>query len=143
MRFNKDLEPLIDLWARVIKRAIDDIILFSSNSSSLEEEIFDSAYSFIFNDEHLIFIDNYWVAYRCRKCNKFIHEMMSSFSTSYKCADCKSLIRGEDVTVSKLMKGLNRECLAIDLFETLGIEDIEGFRNSVRRKVKEKTGKDI
>ena len=43
MKYSKDLEPVIDLWARVIKKAIDDLIFFSSHASDLERDLYDSA----------------------------------------------------------------------------------------------------
>lgn len=143
MKFNKDLEPLVDLWIKVIKRSIDDLVLFIDNKTEIEQELFDSAHSFIFDDDHTIFLDNYWVLYHCQKCNNFIHELMSSFSMSYKCSSCSSQVKGEDVYISDLMMYLNKECPAVDLFEMLGIEDIEGMRKRVRALVKAKTGKEI
>jgi DNA-directed RNA polymerase subunit RPC12/RpoP len=143
MKYDKNLEPIIDLWSRVIKRAIDDLVLFSTHASETEKEVFDSAHSFIFNDEHTIFLDNYWVSYSCERCEKHSHEWMSSFSMEYKCQYCGAPVKGEDVYISELMQYLNKDCPVVDLFAMLGLEDIEGMRDQVRHIVKSKTGKEI
>jgi Zn finger protein HypA/HybF involved in hydrogenase expression len=139
-----------DLWMKVITRAIDDVALYRFmriEGKELKEEELEfehSASSFLFDKDYLIPIDDYEVDVECQKCDDIWISTMSDIAgTDVICPLCghKTGWKFTQYTVTE-----NQQVKEISLKELIalwGVEDIDGFRNGCRRRIKEIVKKKI
>jgi hypothetical protein len=137
-----------DLWMKVIGRAVDDLVsisLMRQQGLPLKDEDKESeetAMSFLFDDNHRIAIDDYLVSVTCVSCQTIFSSPMSTFSCcESKCIRCDYLadpkICDYEITENQVYKDISlRELLA-----TWDIDDIDGFRNGVRERIKSQVEK--
>jgi DNA-directed RNA polymerase subunit RPC12/RpoP len=137
----------VDLWMRVIQRAVDDIVLFTKvqqirKLSEDEKEYLATANDFIFDDEYRIPIDDYNIEIFCGKCKKsWIERMSIATSEELNCPTCGHRITWKSIkyqVIDETLKTMNlKELLAL-----WDIKDIKGFRKNMTRLAEEarKTG---
>jgi hypothetical protein len=137
-----------DLWMKVISRAVDDLVsieLLKKQNVALKEEdkeIEETATSFLFNDNHRIALDDYLVNVVCISCQWHSVHSMSEFSGHESvCPNCENLIDPRvcdyEITEQQVYKDISlRELLSV-----WEIDDITGFRNGVRERIKVLTEK--
>jgi hypothetical protein len=136
-----------ELWVKVIRRAIDDIALYQTIRKlgrTLSEEDLqfeESAYSFLFNDDHKFPVCDYFVDATCSKCNRVWTSYISSLSSGDKkiiCPICRYpntrkklyCVIAKDQTISELSLK--------DLLEIWDVYNIDGFREGCRKEIKDK-----
>lgn len=117
------LSTVKGLWAKVIQRAVIDLIHKHKTSHS--------AYNFIFNDSYTIIIDDYDVIVKCR-CGTYREKASIHFKTEC-CKNCKTLV--DDITIAS-DQGKVVEYHARDIIELVIGDDVETFREKVRTLIK-------
>ncbi|RLC18212.1 MAG: hypothetical protein DRI24_03720 [Deltaproteobacteria bacterium] len=124
----------VDLWMRVIHRALDDVALFTEATdnrvlSKEEEELLSTARAFLYDDEYRIPVSDYHVNISCSKCKKFWTTKMSTASSSLlMCPHCKQTVSLKnieyDIVETKELKTINLK----ELLDIWDIEDMGNFR---------------
>jgi hypothetical protein len=139
-----------DLWMKVITRAIDDVALYTflhrEEKELTEEELLlaSSAYSFLFDDDYRIPIDDYEVDIVCNKCDDIWLSTMSEVAgTDVVCPLCGHKTGWKfteyTITENQVVKEISLE----ELISLWGVEDIVGFRNGCKNRIEEIINKKI
>jgi hypothetical protein len=137
-----------DLWMKVISRAVDDLVsieLLKKQNVILKEEdkeIEETATSFLFDDNHRIALDDYLVDIVCVSCQWHSTSPMSEFSGHESiCPNCNDLIDPRVCDYEITEQQVYRDISLRELLSVWEIEDIVGFRNGVRERIKVLTEK--
>jgi predicted RNA-binding Zn-ribbon protein involved in translation (DUF1610 family) len=133
-----------DLWMKVITRAIDDIALYTVmriRDKPLKEEDLEneeSARGFLFDDGYRIPMGDYLVDILCPKCEEIWTKSMSTVVSQHSvCPHCGHKTNKKYIDYSITENQVLKDISLKDLIELWGVEDIEQFRQGVRRRVKE------
>lgn len=139
-----------DLWMKVIGRAVDDLVsinLMRQQGTPLKDEdkeSEESAMSFLFDDNHRIALDDYLVDITCVNCMASLSEPMSQFTGGESiCSGCNTPVDPKvcDYTITE--NQVYRDISLQELLATWDIDDIDGFREGVRNRIKSQVAKKI
>jgi hypothetical protein len=134
---------IADLWARVIEKAIDDIVRYGvlkekypNRKLTEEEQNKIDAESFLFNENHLIAFDDYIISFFCPYCTYNQNTTMSNLASGVEmCRNCFGFCSEENIgeyTIEKIDKEINLKELLLIAFS---LKDIDSFRDKVRKKI--------
>jgi len=132
-----------DLWMKVLHRAIDDIVLFTTmrdgNIPLKEEEIEleKSANEFLFDDSHRIPMDDYIVNIKCSCCEDTIYtDNMSVLSAGDSICPTCSFKADEKLTKYEISSEfLVKDVSLAELLAMWNIYDVSGFRKGTRIRI--------
>ena len=128
----------VDLWMRVIHRAVDDIVLFTKVQQERkltedEKEYLATASSFIFDDDYKIPMCDYNIEIFCSKCKKFWTEVMSvATSEELNCPICEHRVTWKSIKYRILDAESLKTASFKELLDLWDISDIKGFRDNVK-----------
>lgn len=132
----------LDLWLKVIMKASDDLVVYQMKKdkgfvlTDEEEEDELNAISFLFNDDHLVWIDDYLVDICCQKCC-FIktHKMSVVSSNIYCCPKCNHKNSPKNIEYTFTENQDNKQISLKELLSILGINDVEVFRKLIKERM--------
>lgn len=133
-----------DLWMKVITRAIDDLALYETmkrKGKELKEEDLEnkeSAIGFLFDDDYHIPMGDYLVDVTCPKCSGVWTDLLSSVvGQDSLCQLCSVVINRKyieyEITKEQRIKDISLK----ELISLWGVEDINGFRIGVKKRIQE------
>jgi uncharacterized protein (DUF4415 family) len=135
-----------DLWMKVLYRAIDDIVIFRimrENNEELKEEDLDneaSAYGFLFDKDHHLYIDDYNVKVICSTClnpEGYVDKISNLTASCSACPTCGTIQEEKTATYELLEQSGAKETSLEELLYIWDIEDSDGFRDGVRKRIDE------
>jgi ribosomal protein S27E len=140
--FNKSF--VTDLWMKVITKAIEDVALYTvmrKKGKVLREEDLDnehSAISFLFDKNHKVPLDDYLVNVSCPKCKKQQTAFISTVAgQDFYCSECDTLTNKKYIEYSITKSQKIKEISLKELIALWGVEDMDGFRAGLRRRIDE------
>jgi hypothetical protein len=134
----------MDLWLKVISRAIDDLViygLYRAEGKELkddEKEYEASAYGFLFDEEYTIPLDDYPVIIQCLKCEEKTQKLMSlAISEDFICSGCKVKVSSKTAITNIVETKCKIEVSLNELLSYLGMENPEAFRSGCEKRIRE------
>lgn len=145
----KEIESEINLWGKVIKLAITDIIYHELTEETtphklkpIDKENYISAVNFLYDDEYYFPFDDYYVVFQCEKCNMINSILLSELvKTKDYCKNCLAHIDSENTNyeIDQIQKEINLK----ELCSIMGMEDINFLRKSFKLEIEDKINKGL
>jgi hypothetical protein len=134
----------------VITRAINDVALYQLMRTQGKElkdeelEFEESAIGFLFDDSYTIPMDDFLVDIDCPKCEKTWSVSMSETAGKDSiCPHCNHKTSWKHTTYEITENQTVKDITLKDLIAIWGVEDIDGFRDGVRRRIEEIVSKKL
>lgn len=134
--------PETDLWAKVISKAIDDIIAFelakerkSVNIHKDIEPLAIEASHFLFSDDYFFPFDNYVICISCPTCTARHYIYMTEFSSSKFSCLCGYLF-AEPNNINYDIHEQEKEINLKELISLWGLNNIKKFRELLIKEIK-------
>lgn len=140
----RETELEINLWGKVIKSAITDIVYYDTTKilknrklKRKHKEWKISALNFLFNDDFFFPFDTYSIQFNCEFCHTSNSCKITEYVNSlHVCSSCSKLLNNEETSfqIIEVKKEINlRELLSV-----MGLENIEYLRKSFKKEIRDR-----